>query len=209
VELQHGNRMTRGCRRSSDEKREHLVSDESWKDQERAMRQGLERTSVEMLAYGDNGILAEAAIGRRLVVEATRSFNRSVARARAEGFTWEQIAEHVPGYVRAYGDEAGEALYDEVAVVSAGLQERYVSWRCGDCEALVLDQGPYAGHPADVEPGHRQGCVRHSREVAAYVAGLSAEEEVELDITTLGPNWIDGSMPAFRPIDRESPGIEL
>jgi hypothetical protein len=129
------------------------VSDESWKDQERAMRQGLERTSAEMLAYGDNGILAEVAIGRRLVVEATRSFNRSVARARAEGFTWEQIAEQVPGYVRAYGDEAGEALYDEVAVVSADLQERYVSWRCGDCQALVLDQGPYGGHPADVEPG--------------------------------------------------------
>ncbi len=65
------------------------------------MRQGLERTSAEMLAYGDNGILAEVAIGRRLVVEATRSFNRSVARARAEGFTWEQIAEHVSGYARA------------------------------------------------------------------------------------------------------------
>lgn len=73
----------------------------------------------------------------------------------------------------------------------------------------MLDQGPYGGHPADAEPDHRQGCGGLSREVAAYVAGLSAEEEVELDITTLGPNRIDGSMPACRPIDRECPGFEL
>jgi hypothetical protein len=183
------------------------VGDESWKDQERAMRQGLERTSAEMLAYGDNGILAEVAIGRRLVVEASRSFNRSVARARAEGFTWEQIAEHVPGYARAYGNEAGEALYDELAVVSADLQERYVSWRCGDCEALVLDQGPYGGHPADIEPGHRQGCVRHSREVAAYVAGLlrhPAEPSVSADVG----DDSEAAVPSACPMQLEEPGLE-
>jgi hypothetical protein len=173
------------------------------------MRQGLERTSAEMLAYGDNGILAEVAIGRRLVVEATHNFNRSVARARAEGLTWEAIAEQVPGYVRAYGDEAGEALYDEVAVVSADLRERYVSWRCGHCQSLVLDQGPYGGHPADVEPGHQQGCARLSREVAAYVAHLHLGDRIEKSVL---PDVGDDlgvpplSTPSMQP---EGPGLEL
>jgi hypothetical protein len=154
------------------------------------------------------------AIARRLVVEATRSFNRSVARARAEGFTWEAIAEQVPGYVRAYGDEAGEALYDEVAVVSADLQERYVSWRCGHCQSLVLDQGPYGGHPADIESGHRQGCGRLSKEVASYVTGLSGDDRLELDGTAAAFDPVDGSISAQPSLgvgqfELEPPGLDL
>ncbi len=56
------------------------------------------------------------AIGRRFVVEATRSFDLSEARARAAAFTWEQITERVPGYTRVYGAEAAEVVFNEVAV---------------------------------------------------------------------------------------------
>jgi hypothetical protein len=126
------------------------------------MQRAFARATAEMLADDDNGPLAEVAIGRRFVVEATRSFDLSVARARAAGF-WEQIAERVPGYTRVYGAEAAEVAevaFNEVAVPRSGPDEHYVSWRCGDCEGLVLDRGPYGDHPIDAEPGHRTGWER-------------------------------------------------
>jgi hypothetical protein len=147
------------------------------------MRRAFARATAEMLADDDEGQMAAVAIGRRLVIEATRTFNQYVARARAAGFTWEQIAERVPGYTRVHGAEAPEVLFEQVAGQSRpGFAERYVSWRCGDCEALVLDRGPDGWHPADAEPGHRDGCERLWRDVTVYVAGLEAHDEVEPEL---------------------------
>jgi hypothetical protein len=186
---------------------EHVVTDTRWKDQERSMQRAFARAAAEMLADDDNGPLGEVGIGRRFVVEATRSFDLSVARARAAGFTWEQIAERVPGYTRVYGAEAAEVVFNEVAVPRSGPDERYVSWRCGDCEGLVLDRGPYGGHPADAEPGHRTDCERFCRDVTAYVTDLLAEQEVDAGVD-VGDDLDQGPAPA-RPMHIEGPGLEL
>ncbi len=173
------------------------------------MREALARATAEMLADDDNGPLAEVAIGRRLVIEAARSFDLSVARARAAGFTWEQIAERVPGYTRVHGAEAPEVLFDEVAVPRSGPGEPYVSWRCGDCEGLVLDRGPYGGHPLDAEPGHRDGCERLGRDITAYVTGLLAEHQVDAGVARdVGDGFDHGTAPAH-PVHLEGPGLEL
>ncbi len=61
-------------------------------------------------------------------------------------------------------------MFESVSAGGSRLSERYVSWRCGDCEGLVLDQGPYSANPVDSEPGHRERCGRLSRELDAYLA---------------------------------------
>ncbi len=76
----------------------------------------MQRGLAEMLADDDNDPLAEVTIGRHLVIEPTRSFDISGARASAANFTWEQIAERVPNYTRVNGAEAPEMLFNEVAV---------------------------------------------------------------------------------------------
>ncbi len=72
------------------------MTDARWKDQESTIRRAFARAIAEMLVDDDEGQLAAVAIGRRLVIGATRTFNQYVARARAAGYTWEQIAERVP-----------------------------------------------------------------------------------------------------------------
>ena len=173
------------------------------------MQRAFARATAEMLADDDNGPLAEVTIGRRFVIEATRSFGLSVARARAAGFTWEQIAERVPGYTRVHGAEAPEVLSDEVAVAGFGLGESYVSWRCGDCQGLVLDRGPYGGHPADAEPGHRDGCERLGRNITAYVTGLLAEHEVDAGVARVVDDDFEQGPPPVHPMHVEGPGLEL
>ena len=185
------------------------MTNAKWKEQERPMQRAFARATAEMLADDNNGPLAEATIGRRLVIEATRSFELSVARARAAGFTWEQIAERVPGYTRVHGAEAPEVLFNEVAVPGSGPGEPYVSWRCGDCEGIVLDRGPYGGHPADAEPGHRDGCQRAGREVTAYVTGLLAEHELDDGVARNVDDHLDQRPSRDRPLRFRGPGLEL
>ena len=174
------------------------------------MQRAFARATAEMLADDDGGPLAEVAIGRRLVIEATRTFNHYVARARSAGFTWQEIAERVPGYSRDYGVEAAEVLFTQVAgSPRPGFAEHYVSWRCGDCEGLVLDRGPYGGHPADAEPGHRDGCQRAGREVTAYVAGLLGEQQLDAGIARNVDDDLDQGPPPERPLQFRGPGLEL
>ena len=186
------------------------MTDARWKDHERTMREALAGATAEMLVDGDEGPLAAVAIGRRLVIEATRTFNQYVARARAAGFTWEQIAERVPGYAGDHGGEAAEVLFHQVAgQPRPGFAERYVSWRCGDCEGLVLDRGPYGGHPADAEPGHRDGCERLCRDVTVYVAGLKADDEVEPGVQWDLRGDIGGRPSPVRSMHVKGRGLEL
>jgi hypothetical protein len=133
-----------------------------------------------------------------------------VARARSAGFTWHEIAERVPGYSRDYGVEAAEVLFTQVAGLSRpGFAEHYVSWRCGDCDGLVLDRGPYGGHPLDAEPGHRTGCERLDGDTTAYLTDLLAEQEVDAGVARdVGDDLDRGPSPA-RPMHIEGPGLEL
>ncbi len=132
-----------------------------------------------------------------------------MARARAAGFTWEQIAERAPGYTRVHGAEAPEVLFNEVAVPRCGLGEPYVSWRCRDCEGIVLDRGPYGGHPVDTEPGHRAGCERLGRDITGYVTDLLAEHEVDARVARdVGDDLDQGPSPA-RPMHFDGPALEL
>ena len=61
------------------------------------MHVGVGRTRRDMLA-GRQGALAKVVAERHLVVLVGHAFTRAVSEARAEGFGWEQIAEHVPGF---------------------------------------------------------------------------------------------------------------
>lgn len=138
---------------------------------------------TELSATGTSGAfpagetsLAKVAAEWRLVGKAQRSFAQAVSAARAQGFSWEHIAEHVPGFARRYGPVAAEKLFEAVAVAGSQSSGPYVSWRCGDCDSLVLDRGPYGGHPVDSEQGHREDCGHLRGEVTAYLASLEDRE---------------------------------
>ncbi len=139
---------------------------------------GLANSSTARLEANDDDVLAKVETTRRLVVQTTRDFGHAVAAARAGGFSWEEICEHVPTFARAYGREAAEKLFELASAAGSGQTGRYLRWRCPECGGLVLDHGPYGGHPSDNEPGHREGCGRHASELSIYVAGLERDEPV-------------------------------
>ena len=128
-------------------------------NQERALRLGMDRTRRDMLA-DKHDALARIEVERQLELEARRGFGQAVAEARADGHSWEQIVNHVPGLAPAYGAEAADKLFELVSVPGSRFGEDHVTWRCADCDGLVLDRGPDAGHPVDAEPGHREDCER-------------------------------------------------
>jgi len=174
-------------------------------DQERAVRLGLARTRADALA-GHHGALAKVAVERRLGAEAWRGFARAVADARAEGFSWEQIADGTDGA------DAAEKLFESVSVSGSRLGERYVSWRCGHCDGLVLDRGPYGGHPTDTESGHGEDCRRLGAEVSQYVAdieGRDADEELAARIARAVTGHVRGLPPCARPMELDGPGLEI
>lgn len=181
------------------------MSGPRYDEQERAVRLGLARTRADAVG-GQVGALAKVEVERRLEAEAWRGFTRAVAEARAEGFSWEQIADG------RNGAEAAEKLFESVAVSGSRLGERYVSWRCGDCDGLVLDHGPYGGHPADSEPGHRADCGRLGAEVSQYLAGIEArdaDEELAAGLARVVTGHVRALPPRTRPIEPDGPGLEL
>lgn len=179
-------------------------------DQEWAMHLGLGRTRRDMLA-GRQGALAKVVVERHLVVLVGQGYTRAVSEARAEGFGWEQIAEHVPGFGTTYGAQAAEKFFESVSVVSSRL-ENYFSWRCGDCDGLVLDRGPYGGHPADTQPGHREACRRLESEVSVYLGqrdGLDVTDEPAAAEAWPAATEISGLPPSSRPIESPGPALDL
>jgi len=179
-------------------------------DQERAMHVGLGRTRRDMLA-GRQGALAKVVVERHLVVLVGQAFTWAVSEARAEGFGWEQIAEQVPGFKTTYGVEAAEKFFESVSVVNSRL-ENYFSWRCGDCDGLVLDRGPYGGHPADTQPGHREACGRLESEVSAYLGerdGLDVKDEPAAPEAWPAATDASGLPPSSRPIESPGPVLDL
>ncbi len=175
-------------------------------EQGRAMRLGLDCTRTAMLAGHDDDVLAKVEIERRLVVQTTRSFKQAVAGARTTGFAWEQIVEHVPGLACAHEAEAAGKLFELVSTGGPRLGDRYVSWRCGDCEGLVLDQGPYSANPVDSERGHRESCRRLTRELDAYLAGLNFADRAAARFTPAVTDDIRGWTRLGR-TEPEGPGL--
>ena len=177
-------------------------------DQERALHLGMDRTRREMLAGLDDA-LARVEVERRLELEARRAFVQAVVEARAEGHSWEQIVHHVPGLRPAYGAEAAEKLFALVSVPGSHFGEDHVSWRCGDCDGLVLDRGPDIGHPVDAEPGQHERCGRLAAEVGRYTAGLAADDQLAADIANVVTDHVRELEAWDRPIELDGPGLDL
>ena len=173
--------------------------DERRRDLDQAMHVGLCRTRRQMIGDHGDGLLDKVEVEHLLVKETTTAFARAVAEARAADFTWEQITQRVPGLVRTFGPQAAERLFEMVAVVGSRPGGRYTPWRCGECDGLVRDYGPYGGHPGDMEPGHRGDCDRQTIAVWAYEASLEADgQRATTDIQTV-PHDGCKSAPRLKP----------
>ena len=90
---------------------------------------------------------------------------RYVDDARAEGTAWQAI-----GILLGFGDQDGvgadEQAFDLIATGDWG--SRATSWRCGACNKVVTDRGPFNSHPVDNETGHAEDCTRFAAEIEAW-----------------------------------------
>ncbi len=184
------------------------LDDERRRLLDQAMYVGLSRTRHQMLGH-DEGILDKVEVERRLVMETTKAFNRAVADARAADLTWDQITQRVPGLITAYGPRAVEQLFEMVAVAGSRLGDRYAPWRCGECDGLVRDYGPYGGHPIDAEPDHRGDCGRQTVAISAYEASLEADDQPAVGVTRAVPHHFRNLEYQHQPIEFEGPGLGL
>ncbi len=178
-------------------------------EQKRAMRLGLACTRSTPLDGDDNDVLARVEVEHRLVVEATHNFSQAVAGGRPAGFAREQIAERVPGFAPAQSARAAEKLFELVSAGGSRLSERYVSWRCGDFEGLVLDQSPYSANPVDSEPGHRESCGRLTRELDADLVGLGVGDHGGAGFAPAVTDDVGGWTPRLGPTEPEGPALGI
>jgi hypothetical protein len=103
---------------------------------------------------------------------------------RGEGTSWQQVADllnipwsdHYSRTERAYDLVLGpDPDPDRVT-----FRNRNLYWSCagpGGCGAFITDRGPFNGHPADNEDGHRDGCLRHAAEGDAYEQECDQRDE--------------------------------
>ena len=95
--------------------------------------------------------------------------------ARGEGACWATVGAAL-GFgelVERSGDDLGEAAFRFVTEgrmpeVDTGWPSwrSPVRWTCATCGSRVTDNGPFAGHPDDAEPGHTTSCGRRARAIA-------------------------------------------
>lgn len=175
-------------------------------DHDQAVRRSLDALRRDLLD-GHPETLAAVEIERRLEAEAGRGFRRAVAEARTEGCSWDEIAEHA-GFSR-HGVDAGEKLFEALAIPGGRVGDSHVSWRCGDCEGLVLDHGPYGEHPSDAESGHHQNCARLLAEISRYAAGRDLEDELAAGIAGVVSDHVRERGRWDRSIEGDGPGLEL
>lgn len=153
--------------------------------------------------------MARVEVERQLELEARRGLGQAVAEARAEGHSWEQIVHHVPGLSPAYGAEAADKLFELVSIPGSRFCEDLVTWRCGDCDGLVLERGRDAGHPLDAEQGHSEDCGRLAAAVSRYVAGLDADDQLAAGIARVVTDHVRELEAWDRPTELDGPGLEL
>lgn len=110
---------------------------------------------------------------------AEHEMRSQIRRSREAGQSWAELA--VP--LRPVLDlPDGAPPYDAGAAAfcwAAGpgrraFDDRYLTWRCRDCGALVTDYGPDAGSPEDSETGHSTGCARLGAAIEARRRELDA-----------------------------------
>lgn len=134
------------------------------------VRAGLLRLQTFLKGEGASP-LDEVSVARQIAQEAQVAFAYEVRAARGAGHSWDRIAEHVPDFVPVPGDDGAQRLFESLTSASGG-RSASVSWRCASCDGVVVDRGPYGGHPSDAEHGHLEECGRHRRDVEGYVAAL-------------------------------------
>jgi hypothetical protein len=129
----------------------------------------LTRSTVDDPRAGIRAASAVRGIADSLVDEYARA-------ARAAGRSWDEIAE-VLG-VEDDGESGwrrGERVYRLLVegeplpgAARSPFDRSSTYWRCGTCQGLVTDRGPFEAHPTDNESGHAESCTRHAGEIAAY-----------------------------------------
>jgi len=106
---------------------------------------------------------------RRLVLDYARQ-------ARKEGHSWQEIGVAL-GFtaVADSGASVADAAYD-YAAGTIGFGRASFAWVCSACRSTVIDRSPQAGHPANTEEGHADGCGRLAAEIAVWNASWDAED---------------------------------
>lgn len=104
--------------------------------------------------------------------------------ARAAGRSWDEIGAALDLEADGEGRSRAEVAFEwlvEGRVPQApdrwpSFHAPTTSWDCVTCGQRVTDRGPYESHPVDNEDGHREDCVRHRADVAAWVARTGWED---------------------------------
>src|ERR1700733_1620174 len=87
---------------------------------------------------------------------AARVVENYVRDARGEGVEWRVIGQALDLAKEAEekGRPLGELAYDFVVGEPDRWREPSFHYRCGSCEQMVTDRGPYNSYPGDNERGH-------------------------------------------------------
>lgn len=139
----------------------------------RVVRAALERAHRE-LAVDARSPLDDVTVALDLELCAHDALTMRVRAARAAGHDWDHIAFHARGFEQVWGADAGRRLFEYVA---SPPSDPGLYWCCEECRGVVVDRGP-GMHPTDAEPGHRDDCARHQRDIAAHQARLEADDMI-------------------------------
>lgn len=109
---------------------------------------------------------------------ATGRLREYAQQARADGHSWDRIAEALGleqtespasrserAYLHLIEDRP---LFTDDPDHSWAQPPSAAHWRCSTCGHSVTDQGPFNAAPDDNEQGHGPDCARHAAETAAY-----------------------------------------
>ena len=136
------------------------------------------RSSPELdMTIADAESLAGVRAATRLGNAAHRLTTDYVRQAREDGHSWHEV-----GMALGLGDEAehggslASAAYD-YAADHLTVGRRSIVWTCLACNRTVIDNGPEAGHPADAEVGHADGCSRLTAAIEAWETAWEAEAD--------------------------------
>jgi hypothetical protein len=120
-----------------------------------------------------HGLLA----ARQLELAARSAAGHYIRAARAGRMPWQEIG----GWLglgpaaAADGVTVAEAAFSFATGPTDPWDEPLVWWTCRACGRHITDRGPGAGHPADMEHGHGDGCVQFAVTVAAWDAEWTRE----------------------------------
>jgi hypothetical protein len=106
-------------------------------------------------------------LAKRLGWAVQQALETQVKYARQDGATWKEIGEAM-GYTP--DPDTPPLAESAFRVVAPGTSEynRYFTWTCPSCRAVVADYGPYEANPAETERRHGDGCGRLAAAVAGY-----------------------------------------